>query len=45
MYLSIQHHFHPLLTGLFSTENVIYFLLLTLLFLILSIHRLDSDRF
>jgi ABC-2 type transport system permease protein len=44
MYLSIQHHFHPLLTGLFSTENVIYFLLLTLLFLILSIHRLDSDR-
>lgn len=45
LYLSIQHHLHPLLQGMFSTENVIYFLLLTGLFLILSIHRLDTERF
>lgn len=43
-YLSIQHHFQPLLTGLFSTEDVIYFLLLTLLFLILSVQRLEAER-
>ena len=43
-YLSITNHYQPLLEGSFSTEDVIYYLLFTALFLILSIHRLDSDR-
>lgn len=44
-YLSIHYHFQPLLSGLFSTENIAYFLLITALFLILSIQRLDNQRF
>lgn len=44
-YLSIMNHYQPLLAGIFSTEDVIYYLLIITLFLILSIHRLDSDRF
>jgi ABC-2 type transport system permease protein len=43
-YLSITNHYQPLLSGIFSTEDVIYYLLIIILFLILSIHRLDSDR-
>lgn len=43
-YLSITHHYQPLLKGLFSTQDIIYYLLLIALFLILSIHRLDAER-
>ena len=43
-YLSILHHYEPLLKGLFSSVDVIYYLLLIVLFLGFSIHRLDADR-
>jgi ABC-2 type transport system permease protein len=43
-YLSVLHHYEPLLKGMFSSVDVIYYLLLIILFLGLSIHRLDADR-
>jgi len=43
-YISITNHYEPLLKGLFSTADVIYYLLFIALFLILSIQRLDADR-
>jgi ABC-2 type transport system permease protein len=43
-YLSILHHYEPLLKGLFSSVDVIYYLLLIVMFLGFSIHRLDADR-
>ncbi len=43
-YLSITSHYQPLLKGLFSSADVIYYLLFMALFLILSIRRLDADR-
>jgi len=43
-YLSVLRHYEPLLKGLFSSVDVIYYLLLIVLFLGLSIHRLDADR-
>ncbi len=44
-YLSITQHYQPLLKGLFSTADIIYYVLFIALFLILSIYRLDTDRF
>jgi ABC-2 type transport system permease protein len=41
---SITKHYQPLLKGLFSTADVVYYLLLIVLFLILSIRRLDAER-
>ena len=43
-YLSIMRHFENLLRGLISSTDVIYFILFTGGFLILSIRRLDNDR-
>jgi ABC-2 type transport system permease protein len=43
-YLSLTNHYQMLLKGLFSTEDIFYYLLLISLFLILSIQRLDSER-
>ncbi|BAP56265.1 ABC transporter permease [Thioploca ingrica] len=43
-YLSMMNHYQPLLEGIFSTEDVIYYILFITLFLILSIQRLDADR-
>ena len=43
-YLSMQHHLNRLLSGLFSTVDLAYFVLLTLLFLSLGILRLESRR-
>jgi ABC-2 type transport system permease protein len=43
-YLSLQNHYDPLLKGMFSSVDVIYYLLLIVLFLGFSIHRLDADR-
>ena len=43
-YLSVLHHYEPLLKGLFSSVDVIYYLLITILFLGFSIRRLDADR-
>lgn len=43
-YLSITSHFQPLLKGVFSTEDIFYYVLVIGLFLILSIQRLDAER-
>ena len=43
-YLSVLHHYEPLLKGLFNSVDVIYYLLIIVLFLVLSIRRLDADR-
>ncbi len=43
-YLSVLNHYEPLLKGLFSSIDVIYYLLLIVLFLGFSIRRLDADR-
>ncbi len=43
-YLSLLRHYEKLLKGLISTTDLIYFVLLILTFLVLSVHRLDNDR-
>ncbi|TDY04121.1 ABC transporter permease subunit [Thiohalophilus thiocyanatoxydans] len=43
-YLSILRHFEPLSRGLFSSTDILYFLLFITVFLVLSIRRLDADR-
>ena len=43
-YLSVLHHYEPLLKGLFNSVDVIYYLLIIVLFLVFSIRRLDADR-
>jgi ABC-2 type transport system permease protein len=43
-YLSMLRHYEGLLKGLVSTTNVLYFVLVILTFLVLSVHRLDNDR-
>ena len=43
-YLSLQGHYEALLRGLFSSSDVVYYLLFILTFLVLSIRRLDADR-
>ncbi|MGR8981269.1 MAG: ABC transporter permease subunit [Gammaproteobacteria bacterium] len=43
-YLSILRHFQNIQSGLISSVDIMYFLLFTLTFIVLSIRRLDSDR-
>ena len=43
-YLSLQTHLTSFLKGLFSSTDVVYYLLLTSLFLVLAIRRLDQQR-
>ena len=43
-YLSLLGHYQALLRGIFSTTDIIYYLLLIGSFLVLSIRRLDADR-
>jgi len=43
-YLSLQKHYQALLTGLFDSSDVVYYLLFIITFLVLSIRRLDADR-
>lgn len=43
-YLSLLKHYNALLQGMFNSVDVVFYLLLTLLFLILTIWRLDSQR-
>lgn len=43
-YLSLLHHYASLLQGVFSSRDVIYYLLFSLTFIVLSIHRLDGQR-
>ncbi len=43
-YLSMLRHYELLLKGMFDSSDVIYYLLLIMVFLVLSVHRLDADR-
>ncbi len=43
-YLSLQAHLESFLKGIFSTADLVYYLLLIGLFLVLSIRRLDQQR-
>ena len=43
-YLSMLRHYETLLNGLFNSTDVAYYLLLTVMFLGLSIRRMDADR-
>lgn len=43
-YLSITNHYQSLLKGIFNSQDVVYYLLIVVLFLSLSIHRLDAER-
>ena len=43
-YLSLLHHYKPLLKGLFNTTDVAYYLLLVLLFTGFTIRRMDAIR-
>ena len=43
-YISLLHHFVPLLQGSINSADVVYFLLFATLFLVLTIRRLDTQR-
>ncbi len=43
-YLSITRHYQTLLEGLVNTTDIAYYLLIIVLFNILTIHRLDAER-
>ena len=43
-YLSLLSHYQPLLRGIFSSTDIIYYLLFIGSFITLSIRRLDADR-
>ncbi|MFV1984285.1 MAG: ABC transporter permease subunit [Thiohalomonadales bacterium] len=43
-YISLRSHLNNLFTGFFKSSDVIYYLLLIVTFIILSIRRLDNDR-
>ncbi len=43
-YLSLLSHYQPLLKGIFSSADIIYYLLLISSCLVLSVRRLDADR-
>ena len=43
-YLSMLTHFNNMLSGMFSSIDVIYYLLMSLVFTLLSIWRLDTLR-
>ena len=43
-YLSMLRHYELLLKGMFDSSDMIYYLLLVILFLGLSVHRLNADR-
>lgn len=44
IYASLLNHYHHLLDGVFNSVDVIYYLLISSLFIILSIWRLDNER-
>ena len=43
-YASLLNHYHNFLDGVFNSADVIYYLLVTSVFIILSIWRLDHER-
>lgn len=44
IYLSIPHHFNPFTAGIINTDDLVFFLLLTLTGIFLSVWRLDGLR-
>jgi ABC-2 type transport system permease protein len=44
IYTSLLNHYHNLLDGVFNSADVTYYLLVTGVFIILSIWRLDNER-
>ena len=43
-YVSLLNHYHNFLRGIFNSADVIYYLLVSTVFIILSIWRLDNER-
>ena len=43
-YLSLLNHYHNLLDGVFNSADIAYYLLVSTVFIILSIWRLDNER-
>ncbi|MEE8233134.1 MAG: ABC transporter permease subunit [Gammaproteobacteria bacterium] len=43
-YSSLLNHYHNLLDGIFNSADVIYYLLVSTVFIVLSIWRLDNER-
>ncbi len=43
-YMSLLAHYNALLQGMFNSVDVVFYLLLTILFLILTLWRLDAER-
>jgi ABC-2 type transport system permease protein len=43
-YVSMLHHYQSMLRGIVNSSDVLYYLLFILLFLVLSIRRLDAER-
>lgn len=43
-YLSLLNHYNKLLNGVFNSADVLFYILVTALFIILSIWRLDAER-
>lgn len=43
-YLSLLNHYHNLLDGVFNSADIAYYLLVSIVFIILSIWRLDNER-
>ena len=43
-YISLLNHYNSLLNGVFNSADVFYYLLVSLLFIVLSIWRLDAER-
>jgi len=43
-YLSLLKHYQSLLKGVINTQDIVYYLLFIVTFLVLSIRRLDADR-
>ena len=43
-YLSMLNHNQALLRGIFSSSDIIYYLLCITVFLVLSVRRLDAER-
>jgi len=43
-YLSMLQHYQPLISGIFKSSDITYYLLFISTFLVLSIRRLDADR-
>ena len=44
VYLSMLHHYVPMMKGILNTSDILYYLLFTVLFLVLTVKHLDNRR-